>query len=334
MVPTDVLASATAALLVLWAVVAAWIVGARVRDDRLRRQRGLDARRLAGAGDPALLSRRRLVRLADAEPGPGASAAARELVRRESPRLIRRAQRRAYGRTHALRVLARGESPVAYGLLRAARRRGSADVRRAVVAIAAEQQTPAADELLLDILADGDHPRSRTATELAPRAPRLVPYLLALGAHPEADVRYWAVMLLREAAADPRAKAAAVEALTDTAGTVRGAAARVLGACGASDVQPLLRALLADEVFFVRAHAARAAGDIGAHALAREIAALLADRSWWVRAAAKESLLVLGAAGHAAASSMLSADDAFARDGAAEVVSAFEREPQALVAAG
>jgi HEAT repeat protein len=115
---------------------------------------------------------------------------------------------------------------------------------------------------------------------------------------------------------------------------VRAAAARVLGASHAQDVQHVVRALIADDVFFVRSHAARAAGEIGAGSLAGDIAALLADANWWVRAAAKETLFLLGDSGLRAATEMLENEDGFARDSAREVVSAFRRESRPLELAG
>jgi HEAT repeat protein len=233
-----------------------------------------------------------------------------------------------------LRVLTRGGSRFAFSLLRTAYVDGTPDVRAAVVAITSEQSAPAADDLLLDILVTGAHPRSRTATELAPRARRLLPDLLELTVDDDPVVRYWALMLLREAASDERVKIAAVDASVDSSGTVRAAAARVLGGTGAHDVQHVVRALLADEVFFVRAHAARAVGEIGAEPLARDVAALLADANWWVRAAAKESLFLLGESGLHAATQMLEDTDGFARDSAREVVSAFRREARPLELVG
>jgi HEAT repeat protein len=334
MVPVPVVAGAALALLALWLGLAGWIVAARVRHDRGRRRRARDARLLADGADPGRWSRRRLRRVADGEWVDGAAEAARELVSRDEQTLRRHAREHGFRRSHALRVLTRGGSPSAFSLLRSALVTGSADVRAAVVAIAAEQEAAAADDLLLEVLVAGWHPRSRTATELAPRAARLVPDLLGFAGDPDPEVRYWALMLLRDAPGDPRAKAAAVSAATDESGTVRSAAARVLGATGATDAQHVLRALLGDDVFFVRSHAARAAGEIGAEGLAGDIAALLADRSWWVRAAAKESLLMLGESGLRAAMSMLHDDDGFARDGAREVAAAFRRESPPLELAG
>ena len=335
MVPTWLILSATAALLVLWLALAAWVVGARVKHDRLVRLRRRDAGLLDLGVDAGRWRRRRLRRTAGGELTPGAAKAARELVRREGPRLRRQAQRRNHhDRAHALRVLTRGGSRFAFDLLRSAYANGSPDVRAAVVAIAAEQDRPEADDLLIDILVTGAHPRSRTATELAPRAQRLLPELVSLTGDHDSEVRYWSLMLLRHVAHDERAKAAAVAGSVDSSGTVRAAAARVLGASRAQDVQHVLRALLTDDVFFVRAHAARAAGEIGAESLAGDIAALLADTNWWVRAAAKESLFLLGESGLRAATTMLESEDGFARDSAREVVSAFRRESRPLELAG
>jgi HEAT repeat protein len=335
MVPTWLIISTTSVLLVLWLALAAWVVGARLAHDRLIRLRRRDALLLELELDAARWGRRRLRRTAGGDPTRGAAGAARELVRREGPRLRRLAQRRNHhDRAHALRVLTRGGSRFAFHLLRNAYADGTPDVRAAVVAITAEQNRPEADDLLLDILVTGAHPRSRTATELAPRAARLVPELISLTGDHNPDVRYWALMLLRQVADDDGAKAAAVAGSVDSVGAVRGAAARVLGASRAQDVQHVLRALLTDEVFFVRAHAARAAGEIGAEPLAGDVAALLADTNWWVRSAAKESLFLLGESGLLAATEMLQNEDGFARDSAREVVSSFRRESPPLELAG
>jgi HEAT repeat protein len=334
MVPLWLILDATVALLVLWLALAAWVVGARVQHDRLVRLRRRDAALLTGGADPARWSRRRLWRMADGDRLPGIGEAAHELVSRDRARLRRTANGHGQGRSHALRVLTRGGSPFAFRLLRGALDTGDAELRAAIVAIAAEQQTPAADDLLLQILVDGSHPRSRTATELTPRARRLTPTLVDLADHVEPEVRYWALMLLRAASDKPGVKAAAVRCSGDPSGTVRSAAARLLGATRAVDVQLVLRELLADEVFFVRSHAARAVGEVGAVSLADDVAALLADTSWWVRAAAKESLFLLGDSGLEAATEMLEGEDDFARDGAREVVSAFRRESRPLELVG
>lgn len=326
MLPLTAVAGAAVVLCLIWLALSGWIVIGRARHDRLRRWVSDDAARLSNGG-PAVWgwSRRRLWRIADGNFGSASAIAARELVRRDSSRLWHRALRRGFGRTHALRVLARGGSPLAFEALGAARADGRPDVIAAVVAIAAEVDTRQADEFLLDVLVSGDHPRSRAATELAPRAQHLVRELLELAGHPDPATRYWALMLLANVAAEPGVRVAAIEGATDTEAPVRSAAARLLGATGSAEVLPVIRSLLADDVFFVRAHAARAVGEAQARPLAGEVAALLADENWWVRAAAKESLLALAESGFEAAVAALHDDDRFARDGAAEVILGFGR---------
>jgi HEAT repeats len=327
MVPTSLLTAAVAALGAAWLGLAVWIVGGRLVGGRRRRRSAAVADGLASGRLAARSFRSRRLRLvADGDFGVASARAAAELVRRDSPALLRSARRPGFRRTGALRVLARGGSPAAFAALREARADARPSVTAGVVAIAAEFDTQMADRLLLELLVVGDHPRSRTATELVPRVPRLVDELLALTDHSEPAVRYWALMLLRYADSEPGIAAAAVSASTAEEPLVRGAAARLLGVAGGSWELPVLRALLGDDVFFVRAHAARAVGELGAQALAADVAALLADENWWTRAAAKESLLVLGPAGLEAALAMRGDDDRFARDGASEVVDGFGRD--------
>jgi hypothetical protein len=329
MLPTPLLAAAVAALALAWLGLAAGVVGSRMRSERCRRLCGAEAEALASGRVAAQsLGSRRLYRLAEGEFGVASSRAACELVRCNSTSLLRSARRCTPRGLAALRVLARGGSPAVYGALRAALACSRPEVTAGVVGVVAELETGLADRLLLELLVSGDYPRSRTATELAPRAPRLVDELLVLATHAEPAVRYWALMLLRDATYDRRRIAdAAVAAATDAEPLVRGAASRLIGDFGPAGQLPVLRSLLADDVFFVRAHAARSVGKLGARPLASEVAALLADESWWTRAAAKESLLCLGQAGLAAAQQMADTRDRFARDGAAEVIDAFRRMP-------
>jgi hypothetical protein len=328
MLPTHLLAAAVAALALTWLGLAVSVVGSRMHSERRRRRCDADADALASGRLAAQsLGSRRLLRLAEGEFGVASSRAAHELVRRDCASLLRSARQRGSRSLTALRVLARGGSPAVYGALRAARACSRPEVTAGVVGIVAELETGLADRLLLELLVSGDYPRSRTATELAPRASRLVDELLGLVPHAEPAVRYWALMLLRDANPGRRITDAAVAAATDAEPLVRGAASRLLGESGQPGQLPVLRSLLADDVFFVRAHAARSVGKLGARSLAAEVAALLADESWWTRAAAKESLLCLGQAGLDAARRMAGDSDRFARDGAAEVIDAFRRMP-------
>jgi HEAT repeat protein len=304
-----------------WIALAAWIIGDRLFHDRRAARTADDARALArGELDARRSSWRRLSRVADGPYGGSSTIAARELVRRNEWRLVSAASKPGFARTHALRELVRGGSDRAFALMRAARAAGESDVVAATIAIAGGVDTTESNRFLLDVLVAGDIPRSRTADQLVPRVPRIVPELLALAGNQKAPVRYWAVMLLGWAPASAEVRAVGVEASADPDEQVRAAAARLLGSCCEPLVRLVLRALLADEVFFVRAHAARAIAESRAHSLAPDVAGLLADRNWWVRAAAKEALLGLGKEGLDAATVMLHSEDAFARGGATEVV--------------
>lgn len=310
---------------VAWVCLAAWILGDRALHDRRHSRIGRDAELLTlRALDPKRCSWRRLWRVADGDFAAASMLAAEELVRRDSRRLLRAARKSGFSSVHALRTLARGRSILAIDELRAARLRGNPDVVAATVSIAGQIDTPEADAFLIDVLVEGDNPRSRTADQLA-RGPRVVPALLELAVHADARVRYWALMLLAGGDTDRAILAAALEAAGDSDAQVRAAAARTFGAYEPGEVMLALRRLLADEVFFVRAHAARAVGESGAEPLCVEVAALLADHSWWVRSAAKESLARLGDSGLDATSAMLDSDDGFARDGATEIILALSR---------
>jgi HEAT repeat protein len=304
-----------------WIALAAWIIGDRLLHDRRAARAADDALALErGKLDPRRSSWRRLSQVADGAYGGSSTIAARELVRRNEWRLVSAALKPGFARTHALRELARGGSERSFALMRAARSAGEGDVVAATVAIAGGIDTTESTRFLLDVLVAGDIPRSRTADQLVPRVPRIVPELLALAGNEKAPVRYWAVMLLGWAPFSAEVRAVGVEASADPDEQVRAAAARLLGSCREPLVRLVLRALLADEAFFVRAHAARSIARSGAHSLSHDVAGLLADRNWWVRAAAKEALLGLGKEGLDAATAMLQSEDGFARDAATEVV--------------
>jgi HEAT repeat protein len=275
------------------------------------------------------MPRRRLYNVAAGGRRHPAEIAAHELVRRDPNRLVGEASKAGFSRTEALRVLVRGGAPSAFEELGLARREGDADVIAVTVAIAGEAEGREADGFLLDVLVEGDNPRSRTADQLMPRIRGIVPELLDLVDHGDPAVRYWSLMLLATAEPSPAVLGAAVDASTDPDAQVRSGAARALGRYAPAEVMLALRRLLGDDVFFVRAHAARAVAESGAGSLANEVARLLADQNWWVRAAAKESLLRLGRSGLEAAISTLDSDDRFARDSAGEVILGFERSEAA-----
>jgi len=322
-------------LVLAWAFLGAFLLADRLLHDRGRARAAQDAAELAGDPDTArLLSRRRLRRLALGPPCEGAAVAARVLVRRRRASLRAAAERPRppAARLHALTILVRGGDLRARRLLAAAVAGNDRAMTSALLRLAAELPETEGDELLLDVLVSGRHPRSRTATELEPRATRLRDELVELASVDDPELRYWAVSLLRASMDDPDVVDAVGRCAFDDHANVRAAAAEALGRAPATVARPLLRLLLRDDLFYVRAHAARAVAEAGREELAEELLPLLADGNWWVRAAAKESLAALGDSGLAVAVAALSHPDRFARDGALEVIGASGRLVDAGVA--
>jgi hypothetical protein len=317
-----VLAAIAVALGVTWLSLGVWLLGERSSYDRAHRRTSRDADRLSsGRVDPRALSRRRLRRVALGPLRGAASVAAKELVRRDEAGLyVVGTGRRRSTRLRALAVLVRGGDPAAGRLVRTLIDSRDPVSATSLLRLAGELPTAESDPLLLELLVAGRLPRSRTATELEPRTGRLRDKLVVLTAADDPELRFWAVTLLTR----QMGHATVVDAIRARAGddspSVRAAVADALGYVPAGSADGLLRALLADEVFYVRSHAARAVAQSRDEALAEELLPLLADRNWWVRAAAKESLGALGDRGLDVAVAALSHSDPFARDGALEVL--------------
>jgi len=333
---TAVLLLAAGFLGTCWVTLASWALGTRYIHDRALLRQGSDVDALSSGslrlGD---LSRRRLDRIALGASSPTAARVARALERADEAVLLRRAAsgRRKRTRLRALTILVRAGSPRAVDLLRAAVTAGDASVAASAMRLTSELRTHAADILLLDVLVGGRHPRSRTATELEPRAAHIRDELRELASHPEAGLRFWAVTLLGRNALDASSASVVAFLAADVDPSVRAAVAEALGKAPDALTQPILRRLLDDDVFFVRAHAARGVGEARITALAGDVLPLLADTNWWVRASARETLLALGADGFRAAATALEHHDRFARDGALEVVVASEHLHKLLAAA-
>jgi HEAT repeat protein len=333
---TAALLLAAGSLGACWLLLASGALAARYVHDRALRLRESDAEALCcGSLGPGDLSRRRLRRIALGPSTPAAAVAAPALAQAELPALLQRAAngRKRSVRLRALTILVRAGSPYAIDLLRAALAADDRSLAASAVRLTSELDTRAADVLLLDVLVEGRHPRSRTATELEPRAARLRPRLVELASHTDAGLRFWAVTLLGGDALDPSTESAVAFHAGDVDPGVRAAAAEALGKFSRALSQPTLRRLLEDDVFFVRAHAARGVGDAKLIELAGDVVPLLADTNWWVRASAKESLLALGADGFRAALVALEHPDRFARDGALEIVVASKHLHDLLAAA-
>ena len=306
-----------------WVTLSAWVLGNRYLHDRAAQRRASDVERLVdGTLQGADLSRRRLRRVALGTRSPASAIAARALVHEDYAGLLRCTLwgARKATRLRALTIFVRSDAPRAVSLLRAAVADTDPSIVASAVRLTSELSTRPADILLLDVLVDGSHPRSRTATELEPRSGRIRVELLKLAEHHDAGLRFWAVTLLGREQGDAAVAAALALRGNDLDPSVRAAAAEALGKVEPETSEPILRRLLDDSVFYVRAHAARGVSEARLDGLAGHVVPLLADVNWWVRAAAKESLLALGAEGFKAAVGALEHADRFARDGALEIV--------------
>ena len=173
-------------------------------------------------------------------------------------------------------------------------------------------------DLLISTLRSGHGPRSRTAAELERLAPAPGPKLVPVLRDSNPAVRFWAATLLGPY---PELGESSLIALTwDSDPNVRAAAVETLGSRSGAAVGAATLASLGDPEWFVRVHAARAAGHVLGAAAAPTITRLLADELWWVRTAAKDALRGLGTEAVPSLLSVLTHEDPFARNGAAEVL--------------
>ena len=231
-----------------------------------------------------------------------------------------RGPRANWRRIAALRLLAhQGYSGIVPLLARAVAEPDS-EIAGAALAILGRTPDMKAAEILVTALKTHQYSPSRLATFLD-RFPLPIPNLLRpLLHHPDATVRYWAVMLLARHRQAPAIESEVAALTADPAPLVRRAAVASLAQLNPAAAVAVARPLLADPGWFVRAHAARAIGETEDVEHAREIAPLLADREWWVRTAAKEALERMGPEVWSALVPYLDHADGFARNGAAEVL--------------
>jgi HEAT repeat protein len=173
-------------------------------------------------------------------------------------------------------------------------------------------------ELLVDALRLGLGPRSRAASELEQLAPAPGPRLVPLLRDWNPAVRFWGATLLGPYPG--LAESTLIDLTWDSDPNVRAAAVETLGSRSGSAVGAALLARLDDSEWFVRVHAARAAGHVLGAEAAPTTTRLLADERWWVRTAAKDALRAMGTDAIPSLLSVLGHEDAFTRNGAAEVL--------------
>lgn len=229
------------------------------------------------------------------------------------------APRHNWQRIAALRVLAAGGPADATAVLIRMAHDRDVEIGGAALALLARTPDRQAGITLIEALKAGRYPASRVATYLDQFPLSLSDSLRPLLHHPDEQVRYWgATLLSRQRVAGIETELAALT--TDPSPLVRRAAVASLVQIDRPAAARVARLLLDDRVWYVRAHATRALAEAEGADAAEAIAPLLADREWWVRVAAKESLEHLGEEAWSVLVPYLSHEDAFARNGAAEVL--------------
>jgi HEAT repeat protein len=249
---------------------------------------------------------------------------ARTLGTREADRLVRRVSRNPrteWGKWRRVTALARLEQthhPAVPRLIRLV----LADPDPRIATAAVRTLGDIGDEWAIDVLISALHkgvgPRSRVAAELERLAPAPGEKLISLLRDWNPAVRFWGASLLGPY---PDLGESTLIALTwDSDPNVRAAAVETLGNRSGAAVGAATLACLEDSQWFVRVHAARAAGHVLGAAAAPTIARHLSEEWWWVRTAAKDALRALGTEAVPSLLAMLTHDDPFARNGAAEVL--------------
>ena len=213
-------------------------------------------------------------------------------------------------RAHALRILGELKLPQSVPTLLAALEDRDPDVRNVAARSLGGMRLQATEEALVSLLGKDDQSVSaRIAAICIEMGSRTAPLLIKTLRNGSPKARFWAARILGEIN-DPRATRSLADALLDTDAEVRSAATRALGRVGDRSTAPLLE------------HAAESLGKIRDPEYAGALAELLRDSSWWVRKNALDALVALGEPSKAVLLRTLSSDDRFARDCAAEGLSA------------
>ena len=339
-----------AAIFAVWAGVSAFVVVNRMLYDRRDRRLAGIARSLA---DPAVaslppldrspairrvlsrLSRRAVYRMVASTvlPVPVTEACAAYTIERWGlPQMILDAQgrrgRRKWRRISALFALGHIRAAGSHDLLELALFDPDADVAGAAAVILHRLGDDRAAVILVSALRDGSLPASRIATHLDQFPIPIHALLRPLLLDQKNGTRYWAASLLsRYPDVDGLAGEIAL-LVADTDAQVRKAALATLGAMRSTAVIPTVQRGVGDPVAYVRSTALRSLARYGMlesdtswrQTFAALIAPSLADAVWEVRLAAKESLVDLGPVTWREAAAQLKSADAFARNGAAEVL--------------
>lgn len=181
----------------------------------------------------------------------------------------------------------------------------------------AEYDSAPAFQALVAVLRTGTLERPLVATLLESSLYAGGPALVAAEVgSPNAAVRSWVAFLLGRSA-DPRARGWLVPLASDADAEVRASAAHAYGSFPHPEI---LSRLLHDKDPRVRASAAKAVGHAQLAALVPSLTPLMSDRTWWVRQSAATALKELGQASVDQLRRLLTDDDRFVRNKAAEIL--------------
>jgi HEAT repeat protein len=341
---------AFAATFAVWAGVSAFVVVNRMLFDRRDRRLIEIARALA---DPAVaslapmdrspairrilsrLSRRAVYRMVASTVLPVSVTeicAAFTIERWGLPQMILDAEGqrrpRKWRRISALFALGHIRAAGSHDLLALALFDPDRDVAGAAAVILHRLGDDRAAVILVSALRVGSLPPSRVATHLDQFPIPIHALLRPLLSDPKNGTRYWAASLLSRYP-DVDGLAGEIALLVDDGDPqVRKAALATLGGMKSTATLPFVLRGVRDPVPYVRSTALRSLARYGMldnetsrrRTFAAAIAPLLADAVWEVRLAAKESLVDLGPMTWREAAAQLESVDAFARNGAAEVL--------------
>jgi HEAT repeat protein len=345
------LAAGFAITSVVWLTFSCWVVSDRMAYDRRQRQLGVLHRSLAdprladlSAGERSAFVKRLLggmpthviYRMAGDDE---VRAWVREECARMSlaaiglPQMLRdatphRGARAKWRRVSALHVLLHARPSAIHALLRVALADPDADVASAAATVLQRIGDERAAQILIEGLRTSRLPASRIAARLERFTIPLGDILRPMLGDERPESRYWAATLLRDHHDEDGLSAAIMPLVDDTDAPVRKAALLTLGAMLPQGIPRIATRRLSDSAPFVRSAAVLALAQAGERtpdrarrkALASSITPLLADREWGVRAAAKDALVRLGPGTWREVAAQLASPDAFARNGAAEVL--------------
>jgi HEAT repeat protein len=238
-------------------------------------------------------------------------------------RLLRDAKSRLkWTRAHALRILGELKLPHSVPTLLAALEDRDPDVRNVAARSLGRMKLQAAEEALVGLLGKHDQAVSaRIAAICIEMGPRTAPLLIKTLREGAPKARFWSARILGEIR-DSRATRSLSDALLDPDPDVRSSATWALGQIADPASGSIVAPMLRDLVWYVRAHAAESLGKIGDVSYIPGLAGALCDRSWWVRKNALDALVRMGEPSKAMLLRVLSSEDRFARECAAEGLSA------------